>query len=85
MDCIGYMLGYMSAVFQVIPAKGHANVVLSFTPYPTAEVPKDLVCIGYMLGYMSAVFQVIPAKGHANVVLSFTPYPTAEVHKTLTV
>ena len=28
--------------FQVIPAKGHANVVLSFTPYPTSEVPKDM-------------------------------------------
>ena len=36
---------YESAVFQVIPAKGHANVVLSFTPYPTAEVPKDMDCI----------------------------------------
>ena len=40
-------------LFQVIPAKGHANVVLSFKPYPTAEVPKDMDCIGYMLGYMS--------------------------------
>ena len=40
-------------VFQVIPAKSHANIVLSFTPYPTAKVPKDMDCIGYMLGYMS--------------------------------
>ena len=40
-------------VFQVIPAQGHANIALSFTPYPTAEVPKDMDCIGYMLGYMS--------------------------------
>ena len=47
---------YESAVFQVIPAKGHANVVLSFTPYPTAEVPKDMDCIGYMLGYMSLLY-----------------------------
>ena len=39
--------------FQVIPAKSHANIVLSFTPYRTAEVPKDMDCIGYMLGYMS--------------------------------
>ena len=37
----------------MIPAKSHANIALSFTPYPTAEVPKDMDCIGYMLGYMS--------------------------------
>ena len=48
---------------------------MSFTPYPTAEVPKDMDCIGV------TVFQVISAKGHANVVLSFTTYPTAEVPK----
>ena len=42
-----------SNAFQVIPAKSHANIVLSFTPFPTAEVPKDMDCIGYMLGYMS--------------------------------
>ena len=40
-------------VFKVIPAKSHANIALSFTPYPTAEVPKNMDCIGYMLGYMS--------------------------------
>ena len=53
---------YESAVFQVIPAKGHANVVLSYTPYPTAEVPKDMDCIGYMLGYMSHCISGYPCQ-----------------------
>ena len=37
----------------MIPAKGHANIALSFAPFATAEVSKDMDCIGYMLGYMS--------------------------------
>ena len=50
------LFGYLELspnVFQVIPAKSHAYIALSFTPYPTAEVPKDMDCIGYILGYMS--------------------------------
>ena len=49
-------------VFQVIPAKSHANIALSFTPHPTAEVPKDMDCIGYMLGYMSVTMRKLSDK-----------------------
>ena len=63
-------------VFQVIPAKGHANVVLSFTPYPTAEVPKDVDCIGYMLGYMSLDNE--KAIGQEGLVTRSQAYDTAQ-------
>lgn len=38
---------------QVIPARGHANVNFTFTPFPTEEVVKDMDCEGFALGYMS--------------------------------
>ncbi|XP_056008414.1 deleted in lung and esophageal cancer protein 1-like isoform X2 [Ostrea edulis] len=37
----------------VIPARGHANVNFTFTPFPTEEVVKDMDCEGFALGYMS--------------------------------
>ena len=38
---------------QVIPAKGHANVSVSFTPHPTDQIAQDTNCPGFALGYMS--------------------------------
>ncbi|XP_060555800.1 deleted in lung and esophageal cancer protein 1-like isoform X2 [Ruditapes philippinarum] len=38
---------------MVIPAKGHANVVVTFTPHPTEDVIDDTNCNGYILGYTS--------------------------------
>ena len=69
-------------VFQVIPAKGHANVVLSFTPYPTAEVPKDMDCIGYMLGYMSLDNE--KAVRQEGLVTRSQAYDTAQVRLDMT-
>ena len=43
----------ISLFTQVIPAKGHANISLSFTPFPTDEVAEDVDCVGYMLGFLS--------------------------------
>ncbi|XP_053374594.1 deleted in lung and esophageal cancer protein 1-like isoform X2 [Mercenaria mercenaria] len=38
---------------MVIPAKGHASVVVSFTPHPTEDVKDDTNCNGYILGFTS--------------------------------
>jgi hypothetical protein len=37
----------------MIPARGHANVNFTFTPFPTEEVVRDMDCEGFALGYMS--------------------------------
>ena len=68
--------------FQVIPAKGLANVVLSFTPYPTAKVPKDVDCIGYMLGYMSLDNE--KAVRQEGLVTRSQAYDTAQVRLDMT-
>ena len=69
-------------VFQVIPAKGHANVVSSFIPFPTAEVPKDMDCIGYMLGYMSLDNE--KAVRQEGLVTLTQAYDTAQVRLDMT-
>ena len=69
-------------VFQVIPAKSHANIALSFTPYPTAEVPKDMDCIGYMLGYMSLDNE--KAVRQEGLVTRSQAYDTAQVRLDMT-
>ena len=69
-------------VFQVIPAKGHANVVSSFIPFPTAEVPKDMDCIGYMLGYMSLDNE--KAVRQEGLVTQTQAYDTAQVRLDMT-
>ena len=37
---------------QMIPAKSHANISLSFTPFLTDEVSEDVDCNGFMLGFL---------------------------------
>ena len=68
--------------FQVIPAKSHANIALSFTPYRTAEVPKDMDCIGYMLGYMSLDNE--KAVRQEGLVTRSQAYDTAQVRLDMT-
>ena len=69
-------------VLHVIPAKSHANIVLSFTPYATAEVPKDVDCIGYMLGYMSLDNE--KAVRQEGLVTQSQAYDTAQVRLDMT-
>jgi len=48
-----FKTAYLHFFTQVIPAKGHANVSVCFTPHPTEEVSHDMSCDGFILGYMS--------------------------------
>ena len=38
---------------QMIPAKGHATVQMTFTPPPAEDIAQETDCISYALGYLS--------------------------------
>ena len=66
----------------MIPAKGHANISLSFTPYPTDEVSEDVDCNGFMLGFLSLDSE--RAAGEEGLVTRAQTYLTEQIRLDMT-
>ena len=66
----------------MIPAKGHANVSLSFTPFPTDDVVEDMDCLGYMLGFLS--LDSARAAGQEGLVSRAQTYHTEQLRLDMT-